>query len=95
MDGMQEPSGSILEWDELDVHIWLSRLGLPQYEAQIKGMLFFSSLFRFSLVPSRWELAERGVEETVHSLVFVKCPALDITFFINLPFVDLFVVFSV
>jgi hypothetical protein len=28
---------SILDWDEDDVHRWLSSLGFPQYEAQIKG----------------------------------------------------------
>ena len=33
-----EPLGVILFWDEYDVHLWLSRLGLPQYEEQIRGM---------------------------------------------------------
>jgi hypothetical protein len=28
---------SILDWDEDYVHQWLSSLGFPQYEAQIKG----------------------------------------------------------
>jgi hypothetical protein len=32
MDGER----SILEWDESDVHAWLSSLGYPQYEAQIR-----------------------------------------------------------
>ena len=60
MDGTPEPSGSILEWDELDVHIWLSRLGLPQYEAQIKGMSFsLLSLFCIALVSPRPDLKER------------------------------------
>ena len=30
---------SILEWDETDVHNWLSFLGYPHYEAQIRGQL--------------------------------------------------------
>lgn len=28
--------GNLLEWDEHDVHLWLSKLGYPQYEAQIQ-----------------------------------------------------------
>ncbi|KAL5531741.1 hypothetical protein ACEPAG_4618 [Sanghuangporus baumii] len=28
--------GSMLEWDEHDVHLWLSKLGFPQYESQIR-----------------------------------------------------------
>ena len=32
-----ESRGKILEWDEHDVHLWLSKLGFPQYEAQIHG----------------------------------------------------------
>ena len=28
----------LLDWDESDVHAWLSSLGLPQYERQIRGM---------------------------------------------------------
>jgi hypothetical protein len=30
----------ILDWDELDVHGWLAKLGYPQYEAQIRGPSF-------------------------------------------------------
>ena len=29
---------SILEWDHSDVHSWLSALGYPQYEQQVKGL---------------------------------------------------------
>jgi hypothetical protein len=29
----------ILDWDETDVHTWLSSLGYPQYESQIRGMI--------------------------------------------------------
>ena len=28
---------NIMDWDESDVHLWLSQLGLPQYENQIRG----------------------------------------------------------
>lgn len=38
---------SILDWDENDVHNWLSKLGFPQYEQQVKGvcvLLFVSSI---------------------------------------------------
>ena len=28
---------NINEWDETDVHSWLSSLGYPQYEGQIRG----------------------------------------------------------
>lgn len=28
---------SILDWDENDVHAWLTKLGFPQYEQQVKG----------------------------------------------------------
>lgn len=34
---MDEPRGAILEWDEHDVHLFLTKLGLPQYEAPIRG----------------------------------------------------------
>lgn len=34
---------SILDWDENDVHNWLSKLGFPQYEQQVKGVFFYSS----------------------------------------------------
>lgn len=30
---------SILDWDENDVHNWLTKLGFPQYEQQVKGTL--------------------------------------------------------
>ncbi|KAI5121632.1 hypothetical protein M0805_001161 [Coniferiporia weirii] len=33
---MDEPRGTIIEWDEHDVHLWLSKLGFPQYEASIR-----------------------------------------------------------
>ncbi|KAH8111008.1 hypothetical protein DFH11DRAFT_708600 [Phellopilus nigrolimitatus] len=33
---MDEPQGSIIEWDEHDVHLWLRKLGLSQYEAPIR-----------------------------------------------------------
>jgi len=29
----------ILDWDESDVHNWLSSLGYPQYESQIRGIV--------------------------------------------------------
>ena len=32
-----ELTTSILDWDENDVHIWLSKLGFPQYEQQVRG----------------------------------------------------------
>lgn len=32
-----ELRASIHDWDEADVHAWLSTLGLPQYENQIRG----------------------------------------------------------
>lgn len=35
--------GNILEWDEHDVHLWLSKLGYPHYEAQIQGKWFVCS----------------------------------------------------
>ena len=36
-----EPTGErhIQEWDEWDVHSWLSSLGYSQYEAQIRGLV--------------------------------------------------------
>jgi len=39
---MQGPAADrhILDWDETDVHSWLSSLGYPQYESQIRGILF-------------------------------------------------------
>lgn len=40
-----ELSKSILEWDESDVHLFLSHLGFNQYEARLRGLSFrFSSL---------------------------------------------------
>lgn len=33
-----ELRASIQDWDEGDVHAWLTTLGLPQYENQIRGM---------------------------------------------------------
>ena len=32
----------LLDWDELDVHGWLAKLGYPQYETQIRGPSFLS-----------------------------------------------------
>jgi protein STE50 len=32
-----EPRSNILDWNESDVHNWLTTLGLPQYENQIHG----------------------------------------------------------
>lgn len=32
-----EPLRLISDWDEYDVQIFLSNLGLPQYEAKVKG----------------------------------------------------------
>jgi bZIP factor len=32
---------NILDWDEDQVHRWLSSLGFSQYEAQIKGAVRF------------------------------------------------------
>lgn len=37
MDGSQEPQTNIMDWDEHDVHLFLSKLGFPQYEAQLHG----------------------------------------------------------
>lgn len=37
MDGSQEPQANIMDWDEHDVHLFLSKLGFPQYEAQLHG----------------------------------------------------------
>ncbi|KAI5122448.1 hypothetical protein M0805_008760 [Coniferiporia weirii] len=34
--GDAEACGSILSWDEYDVHLWLSKLGFPQYEVQMR-----------------------------------------------------------
>lgn len=44
---MQGPASDrhILDWDETDVHKWLSSLGYPQYESQIRGMNAFSIQF--------------------------------------------------
>jgi hypothetical protein len=33
----REPRGSIADWDEDEVQLFLSNLGLPQYEAKVKG----------------------------------------------------------
>jgi hypothetical protein len=41
----QEPRGLITDWDEHDVQLFLSHLGLPQYEAQVKGPDFLFFLF--------------------------------------------------
>lgn len=30
----------LLDWDESDVHAWLSSLGVPQFERQIRGKLW-------------------------------------------------------
>ena len=35
---------NILDWDENDVHNWLTKLGFPQYEQQVKGASSRSSL---------------------------------------------------
>jgi hypothetical protein len=43
---LPEPKGSISSWDENDVRLFFSNLGLPQYEAKVKGQylsLLFSS----------------------------------------------------
>jgi hypothetical protein len=32
------PVKYLLDWDESDVHQWLSSLGFPQYESQVRGM---------------------------------------------------------
>jgi hypothetical protein len=32
-----EPKGLISSWDESDVQLFLANLGLPQYEANVKG----------------------------------------------------------
>ena len=42
LGAMQGPAADrhILDWDETDVHSWLSSLGYPQYESQIRGMFF-------------------------------------------------------
>lgn len=32
-----EPKGLISSWDENDVQLFLANLGLPQYEANVKG----------------------------------------------------------
>ncbi|KAG6890968.1 hypothetical protein C0992_011727 [Termitomyces sp. T32_za158] len=34
----------IFDWDESDVHNWLSSLGYPQYESQIRGLVAIPSL---------------------------------------------------
>ena len=39
-----ELTTSILDWDENDVHNWLSKLGFPQYEQQVKGSCLSRSL---------------------------------------------------
>jgi hypothetical protein len=39
MDGSGLGERHIIEWDESDVHAWLSSLGYPQYESQIRGPL--------------------------------------------------------
>lgn len=36
MDSQAERN--IVDWDENDVHNWLTNLGYPQYESQIKGV---------------------------------------------------------
>ncbi|KAI0367034.1 hypothetical protein BV20DRAFT_1055190 [Pilatotrama ljubarskyi] len=36
MDASSYESKSILDWDENDVHNWLTKLGFPQYEQQVK-----------------------------------------------------------
>ena len=35
---------NILDWDENDVHNWLTKLGFPQYEQQVKGSCLSRSL---------------------------------------------------
>lgn len=35
----QDPNRLISDWDENDVHFFLTNLGLPQYEAKVKGQL--------------------------------------------------------
>ncbi|KAK7686418.1 hypothetical protein QCA50_010642 [Cerrena zonata] len=36
MDGFSEQRTNIIDWDEVDVHAWLCKLGFPQYEQQIR-----------------------------------------------------------
>ena len=40
---------SMLEWDENEVHSWLSKLGFPQYEHQVKGVHFTPPVLRYIL----------------------------------------------
>ena len=42
--GFSEHRTNIIEWDEVDVHAWLSKLGFPQYEQQIRGAVLFFML---------------------------------------------------
>lgn len=44
---MSSDRRSIVEWGEDEVQQWLTRLGYPQYEAQIKGS-FISNLLLFN-----------------------------------------------
>ena len=44
---IQEPR-LISDWNENDVQLFLSNLGLPQYEAKVKGQWLLSYCFRFA-----------------------------------------------
>ncbi len=46
----QEPKRLISDWEENDVQLFLSNLGLPQYEAKVKGqwLLLLFSIRRLS-----------------------------------------------
>jgi hypothetical protein len=41
----QEPNRLISDWDENDVQLFLSNLGLPQYEAKVKGQWLYLIVF--------------------------------------------------
>ena len=38
MDAASIELRPLYDWDENDVHLWLSKLGFPQYEQQVRGM---------------------------------------------------------
>lgn len=46
--GVLATNKHILDWDESDVQQWFKGLGYPQYEAQIKGMPNFKSIYSAS-----------------------------------------------
>ena len=55
MDVLSFEQRSVVEWDETDVHQWLSKLGFPQYEHQILGgfLRFLEQLSPRLTLPSR------------------------------------------